>query len=60
MNYNQKAPKNTKSIPSTKLVTKNITRLRGNTFGFYTIKGHSTINFKDQSRKENIIEFLNR
>lgn len=32
--------------------------LRANTFGFYAIKGHSTIDFKEKSRKEDIIEFL--
>ena len=40
------------------VITKNTTRLRTNTFGFYAIKGQSTINFKDNSKKEDIIEFL--
>ncbi len=38
--------------------TKNTSHLRANTFGFYAIKGSSTIDFKEHSRKEDITEFL--
>ena len=37
---------------------KNTTRLRAKTFGFYAIKGHSTIDFKEHSKKEDITEFI--
>lgn len=37
---------------------KNTTPLKANTFGFYAIKGPSTIDFKEHSRKEDITEFL--
>jgi putative transposase len=40
------------------VISKNTTRLRANTFGFYAIKGHSTIDFKENSKKEDIIQFL--
>ena len=40
------------------IITKNTTRLRANTFGFYAIKGQNTIDFKDHTKKEDIIEFL--
>lgn len=39
-------------------ITKNATRLKANTMGFYAIKGQNTIDFKDHSRKEDITEFL--
>jgi putative transposase len=39
-------------------VKKNTTRLRANTFGFYAILGNSVVDFKEKSRKEDIIEFL--
>jgi len=32
--------------------------LHANTFGFYAIKGHSTIEFKENSKKEDITEFI--
>jgi len=37
---------------------KNTTRLRANTFGFYAIKGNSTIEFKEHSKKEDITKFI--
>jgi len=40
------------------VIRKNTTRLRANTFGFYVIQGQNTIDFKENSRKESIIEFL--
>jgi hypothetical protein len=39
-------------------VKKNSTHLKVNTSGFYAIKGESVVNFKEHSRKENVIEFL--
>ena len=39
-------------------ITKNTTRLKANTMGFYAIKGQSTIDFKEHSRKEDITAFL--
>jgi putative transposase len=40
------------------VISKNTTRQRANTFGFYAIKGQSTIDFKEHSRKEDITQFL--
>lgn len=39
-------------------VTKNTTRYRANTFGFYSPGGESLLCFKDDSRKESVCEFL--
>ncbi|MGP6240229.1 hypothetical protein ACNF40_07465 [Cuniculiplasma sp. SKW4] len=33
-------------------------KVQGNTFGFYSLKGKSVVDFQDHSRKENIITFL--
>jgi putative transposase len=40
------------------VISKNSTKLKANTFGFYAIHGQSTIDFKDHSKKEDVIEFL--
>ena len=37
---------------------KNTTKLRANTFGFYSLNGNSVIDFKNRSRKEEVCEFL--
>lgn len=37
---------------------KNTTKLRANTFGFYSLNGNSVIDFKKRSRKEEVCEFL--
>lgn len=37
---------------------KNTTKLRANSFGFYALNGNSVINFKDNSKKEAVCEFL--
>ena len=34
------------------------TRVKANAFGFYAINGRSTIDFKDNSKKESVCEFL--
>lgn len=39
-------------------VIKNTTRMRANTFGFYSINGNSVIDFKKHSKKEDVCEFL--
>jgi transposase len=39
-------------------VTKNTTKYRANTFGFYSPAGISVLCFKDDSRKESVCEFL--
>jgi hypothetical protein len=59
-NSHHKTPQNTQRLWSTTkpIVTKNTTRLRANTFGVYAIKGHSTIDFKENSKKEDITEFI--
>lgn len=51
---------NTQKLWSTTkpVVTKNTTKLKANTLGFYAIKGHSTIDFKEHSKKEDITEFI--
>jgi len=41
--------------PQVKKIT---TRLKANTFGFYAIKGNSVVYFKENSNKENLIEFF--
>jgi len=42
------------------VVKKNTTRLRANTFGFYSINGKSVVDFKEKSRKEDVAEFLHQ
>jgi len=42
------------------VVTKNTTHLRANTFGVYAIKGQNTIDFKENSKKEDITECINQ
>jgi len=39
-------------------IRKNTTRYKANTFGFYAPAGESLINFKENSRKESVCEFL--
>jgi len=41
-------------------VKKNTTKMRANTFGFYAINGESILDFKENSRKESVCEFLER
>ena len=37
---------------------KNTTRLKANAFGFYALNGRSVVDFKEHSKKEDVIEFL--
>ena len=39
-------------------IYKNTTRIRANSFGFYALNGNSIIDFKENSKKESVIEFL--
>lgn len=39
-------------------IYKNTTRLRANSFGFYALNGNSAIDFKENSKKESVCEFL--
>ncbi|TFH43348.1 MAG: hypothetical protein E4G94_05015, partial [ANME-2 cluster archaeon] len=39
-------------------IFKNTTRLRANSFGFYALNGNSVIDFKENSKKEAVCEFL--
>lgn len=39
-------------------IYKNTTRIRSNSFGFYALNGNSVIQFKKDSKKESVIEFL--
>ena len=39
-------------------IRKNTTRYKANTFGFYAPAGESLIDFKENSRKESVCEFL--
>jgi len=39
-------------------VKKNTTCLKANTFGFHAIKGNNVVDFKEHSKKENLIEFF--
>ena len=41
-------------------VKKNTTKMRANTFGFYAINGESVVDFKENSRKESVCEFLEK
>lgn len=42
------------------LITKNTTKLRANTFGFYALNGRSVVEFHEHSRKEDVCAFLRR
>lgn len=37
---------------------KNTTKIKANSFGFYALNGNSVINFKENSKKEAVCEFL--
>jgi len=37
---------------------KNTTKIRANTFGFYSINGQSVVDFKENSKQESVCEFL--
>jgi putative transposase len=39
-------------------VIKNTTRLKANTFGFYALNGKSVVDFKEHSKKEDVVDFL--
>lgn len=39
-------------------IVKNTSKLRANTFGFYSLNGKSTVDFHENSKKEDIIDFL--
>ncbi len=41
-------------------VKKNTTKMRANTFGFYSINGESVVDFKGNSKKEFVCEFLEK
>ncbi len=41
-------------------ITKDTKKYKSNTFGFYTIKGNSVIDFPDNSKKEDVIAFLDK
>jgi len=41
-------------------VKKNTTKMRANTFGFYAINGKSVVDFKGNSKKESVCEFLEK
>ncbi|WP_086975715.1 IS630 family transposase [Archaeoglobus fulgidus] len=41
-------------------VKKNTTKMRANTFGFYAINGESVVDFKENSKKESVCEFLEK
>ena len=41
-------------------VKKNTNRLRANAFGFYAVLGSSVVDFKEKSRKEYVVEFLEK
>lgn len=40
------------------IMYKNTTKLKANSFGFYSINGNSAIDFKENSKKEAVCEFL--
>jgi putative transposase len=42
------------------LITKNTTKIRANTFGFYALNGTSVVDFREHSRKEDVCAFLSR
>ena len=39
-------------------IIKDTSKYRANTFGFYAINGNSLVNFRDRSRRENVICFI--
>ena len=39
-------------------ITKNTTRMRANTFGFYALNGTSVVDFREHPRKEDVCAFL--
>lgn len=39
-------------------IKKNTSKMRANTFGFYSLNGESLVDFKPHSRKEDVCEFL--
>ena len=39
-------------------ITKNTTKMRANTFGFYALNGTSVVDFREHSRKEDVCAFL--
>ncbi|KAF5423000.1 MAG: DDE superfamily endonuclease, partial [Candidatus Methanocomedens sp.] len=39
-------------------ISKNTTRLKANSFGFYALNGNSVIDFKENSKTESVCEFL--
>jgi transposase len=41
-------------------ITKDTSKYRANTFGFYAINGNSVVDFQDHSRKENVVSFLRK
>ena len=41
-------------------IVKNTTKFRANTFGFYYLNGRSAVNFHGNSRKEDVVAFLER
>lgn len=42
------------------MIYKNTSKLRANTFGFYALNGTSVTDFKQNSKKESVCEFLTR
>jgi len=42
------------------VVKKNTTKMRANTFGFYAINGKNVVDFKEDSNKESVCEFLEK
>lgn len=42
------------------IVKKNTTKIKANTFGFYTINGENVLDFKENSKKECVCEFLEK
>ncbi len=41
-------------------IVKNTTKYKANTFGFYSINGRSVVDFKKNSKKESVCEFLRK
>lgn len=39
-------------------ISKNTTKMKANTFGFYPINGKPVVDFKDHSKKEDVCDFL--
>ncbi len=42
------------------IMCKNTTRLKANSFGFYTLNGNSVIDFKENSKTESVCDFLGK